>query len=256
MRRTSRLFPLLVLVVAVSCFGRPGPVGAAVIDPGDGGNYAPNVVPGDFVAVVDNPYFPLPIGAEWFYLGHSDAGTERDVVTVLPERRTVMGISAVVVRDTVRLHDEVTEDTYDWYAQDRAGNVWYLGEDTTSYRHGKVVGHGGSWEAGVDGALPGIVMPAHPVAGVAYRQEYRKGVAEDMAEMTNADASLRVRGRRFTAAVVTKEWSPLEPAVVEQKTYAPGIGVVRERTLRGGSDRAQLVEYTSPLPGHGTRPPS
>ncbi len=199
--------------------------------------------PSAFVGEVDNPYFPLPVGAQWFYLGHSDAGIERDVVTVLPGRRVVMGISAVVVRDTVRVHDEVTEDTYDWYAQDRDGNVWYLGEDTTAYRRGRVKGHGGSWEAGVEGAQPGIVMPAHPRAGDAYRQEYKEGEAEDMAKVTRVDVHVGVHGGRYDHAVLTTEWSPLEPKVIEQKAYGRGIGVVREQTRRGGSDHAWLVEY-------------
>jgi hypothetical protein len=198
--------------------------------------------PSDFVMDVDNPYFPLPVGAQWFYVGRSHAGTERDLVTVLPDRRVVMGISAVIVRDTVRVHDKVTEDTYDWYAQDRAGNVWYLGEDTTTYRDGRVRGHGGSWEAGVDGARAGVVMPASPAVGDAYRQEFKAGEAEDMAEVTRVDASVEVRDLALRA-LVTKEWSPLEPKVIEEKAYVRGIGVVLERTLRGGSDRARLVEY-------------
>jgi hypothetical protein len=227
--------------------------GAASAHPGTASRLHPPVIepgtrvpatppdPADFVTAVDNPYFPLPVGAQWFYVGRSDAGTERDLVTVLPERRVVMGISAIVVRDTVRVHDEVTEDTYDWYAQDRDGNVWYLGEDTTTYRHGKVRGHGGSWEAGVDGARAGVVMPATPKVGDAYRQEYKSGDAEDIAEVTRLAMSVDVHAGRFPT-VVTKEWSPLEPKVVEEKAYARGIGVVRERTLRGGSDRSQLVE--------------
>ena len=146
---------------------------APVIDPGDGGNYQPNVDPNNFVDVIDNPYLPYPVGASWTYEGTEDGETESVEVTVTPQRKEIMGISATVVRDTVTTADgEVVEDTYDWFAQDRDGNVWYLGEDSTEFEDGKAVSTSGSWEAGVDGALPGIVMQAHPEVGQAYRQEY------------------------------------------------------------------------------------
>jgi hypothetical protein len=141
----------------------------------------------------------------------------------------------------VSVHDEVTEDTYDWYAQDRDGNVWYMGEDSKDYENGQVKSTEGSWEAGVHGALPGIVMQAHPAVGQAYRQEYYKGQAEDMAEVAQVGTTKAIALGQYTDVVVIKEWNPLEPDVVEQKYYAPGVGVIAEETLKGGDEKAELT---------------
>ena len=146
-----------------------------VIDPGDGGEYAVDIDPADFVETIDNPYLPLLPGARWVYEGIEDGETERVEVEVTEERRDVMGISAVVVRDVVYEDGELVEDTYDWFAQDVDGNVWYFGEDSKEYEDGEVVSTERSWEAGVDGALPGIVMLADPVVGEAYRQDAETG---------------------------------------------------------------------------------
>jgi hypothetical protein len=149
----------------------------------------------------------------------------------------------VVVRDTVRVGGEVVEDTRDWFAQDRDGNVWYLGEDSKEYEAGKVVGTEGSWEAGVGGARAGIVMPARPAVGLAYRQEFAEGEAEDLGEVVRVGVSEDVGSRRLDDLVVTKEWNPLEPRVVEEKYYARGIGLVLEVVTRGGAGRTELVEH-------------
>jgi hypothetical protein len=219
---------------------------APVIDPGDGGNYQPKIDPDNFVDVIDNPYLPYPVGASWTYEGTEDGETETVKVTVTPERKEIMGISATVVRDTVTTGDgEVVEDTYDWFAQDRDGNVWYLGEDSTEFENGKAVGTSGSWEAGVDGALPGIVMHAHPEVGQAYRQEYYVGEAEDLAEVDQLDATENVPFGDFDQLVVIKEWNPLEPDVVEEKYFAPGVGLVLEVKTEGGDGRSGLTEYTA-----------
>lgn len=216
---------------------------APVIDPGDGGDYHPEIDPGDFVARVDNPYFPLRPGASWVYEGRTAHGPEREVVRVTDRHREVLGIPATVVRDTVRSRGEVIEDTRDWYAQDRDGNVWYLGENTTEYDDGEPIGTEGSWEAGVDGAEPGIIMPAEPAVGDAYRQEYSPGVAEDMARVTEIDAGRGLPAGDYRNMVVTEEWSPLEPEIVEEKWYAPGVGPVAESTIAGGADRLLLRIY-------------
>jgi hypothetical protein len=139
------------------------------------------------------------------------------------------------------VHGETTEDTYDWFAQDRDGNVWYMGEDSKEYENGQVKSTEGSWEAGVDGALPGIVMQAHPAPGQSYRQEYYKGQAEDMAETAEVGTTKATGLGQYSDVVVIKEWSPLEPDVVEQKYYAPGIGVIAEETLSGGHETAELT---------------
>jgi len=218
---------------------------APVIDPGDGGVYAPELDPADFVDVVDNEYFPLPVGAHWVYEGPGDEpGTKEHIlVEVLPEKKVVLGISATVVRDTVTADGVLLEDTYDWYAQDREGNVWYLGEDVKNYEDGKLVDTDGSFEAGVDGALPGIVMPGNPTVGQAYRQEFYEGEAEDMGEIVAIGGEATVPAGHYTNVLVTKDWNPLEPEVVEQKTYAPGVGVIFEEHVQGDTGSSALHEF-------------
>jgi hypothetical protein len=216
-----------------------------VIDPGDGGRYAPKLDPADFVAVVDNPYLPLLPGARWRYEGTTDGEPEHVDIVVKPERKLIMGISAVVVRDTVtRPGGEVVEDTTDWFAQDRRGNVWYLGEDTKEYEAGKVVSTEGSWETGKGGAKPGIAMLAAPAVGNAYRQEFLKGEAEDMAQVEGTGRTAATAAKRYDRAVVIREWTPLEPKVVEAKSYAPGVGMVLEVVQAGGGGRSELVAFT------------
>ena len=208
---------------------------APVIDLGDGGRYTPVIDAANFVDTVDNPYFPLTSGSRWVYEGTSDGESERTEVVVTGERKSILGISAIVVRDTVSVAGQVVEDTYDWFAQDREGNVWYLGEASRDIENGAVVSTAGSWEAGVDGALPGIVMKASPAVGDAYRQEYYRGEAEDLAEVLEVGAD----------RVVTKEWNPLDPDVVEEKIYERGVGLIGEEKVRGGDGALELVSYTA-----------
>ena len=200
-------------------------------------------IPTAFVETIDNPYLPLIPGSSWVYEGIEDGETERIEVVVTDDRRDVMGISAVVVRDTVSEDGEVIEDTYDWFAQDGDGNVWYLGEDSREYEDGELVGTEGSWEAGVDGAFPGIVMLAEPEVGRAYRQEYFEGEAEDLGEVIQVGVSESVVAGTYNDVVVIREWNPLEPDVVEDKYHAPGVGVVLESVVEGGDGRVELVEY-------------
>ena len=220
-----------------------------VIDPGDGGAYEPEIDPADFVDVIDNPYLPLTPGSRWVYDELSDGETERIEVTVTTERREVMGVSTVVVRDTVTTADgELVEDTFDWFAQDVDGNVWYFGEETAEYEDGEVVSTEGSWEAGVDGAQPGIVMPAAPAPGDAYRQEYYEGEAEDLAEVVRTGAQESVPAGDYDDLVVIREWNPFEPDVVEEKYYAAGVGMVLEVKTEGGEGRGELIEHTRGAP--------
>jgi hypothetical protein len=215
-----------------------------VIDPGDGGNYAPVIDAANFVAQIDNPYLPLIPGTRWSY--ESTDGVETTEVEVLADRRQILGITATVVHDTVYEDGELIEDTFDWFAQDTEGNVWYLGEDSKEYEDGEVVSTGGSWEAGVDGAQPGIVMHASPQVGVGYRQEYYRGEAEDLAEVLRLDAEATVPFGSYQDVVVIQEWNPLDPDVVENKYYASGIGVVLEETVKGGNERVELVSFDKP----------
>jgi hypothetical protein len=217
---------------------------APVIDPGDGGEYAPQLDPADFVATVDNPYFPLIAGTTWVYEGQDDDETERVEVEVLADTRVIEGITATIVRDTVYIDGELAEDTYDWYAQDVEGNVWYLGEDTHEYEGGVAVNAKGAWEYGKDGALPGIVMLADPDEGDAYRQEYDEGQAEDLGEVLHVGVTVEIELGAYDDVVVTEDWNPLEPDVVEEKSYAPGIGLIREEKTIGGSGVVELVSFT------------
>ncbi len=216
---------------------------APVIDPGDGGDYAPVIDPADFVATVDNPYFPLPPGARWEYNDVSDGETEHVTVAVTDERRLVMGVSTVVVRDTVTVDGEVVEDTFDWFAQDRDGNVWYFGEAVQNFDAGRLESTDGSWEAGVDGALPGIVMPATPTVGRAYRQEYYPDEAEDLGEILRTGERRTVAFGAFDDVLVTRDWNPLEPDIIEEKSYAPGVGLIYETKVAGEEGSVELVDF-------------
>lgn len=222
-----------------------GPAGTAapIIDPGDGGDYRPQIDPTGFRTVIDNPYLPLPVGARWVYEGTSAGETERIEVEVTDETRTVMGVDVIVVRDRAYLDGELVEDTLDWFAQDTDGNVWYFGEETAEYEGGEVVSTEGSWEAGVDGALPGIVMPSDPQVGDAYRQEYLAGEAEDMGEIIALGETVSVPAGEYEDVVVTRDWTPLEPAQIENKRYAPGVGLVFE-SPEGDPEGVGLIEFT------------
>jgi hypothetical protein len=153
-----------------------------------------------------------------------------------------MGVNTTVVRDQVFVDGELAEDTFDWYAQDRQGNVWYFGEDSREIENGKVVSTEGSWEAGVDGAKPGIVMLGEPRVGDAYRQEFYRGEAEDQARVLALGESMTVPYGSFDQVLVTEDRNPLEPRLLENKLYAPGVGVVLERLVRGGWEILRLVE--------------
>jgi hypothetical protein len=203
--------------------------------------YTPTIDPANFVSVIDNPYFPLTPGTALYYEGESDGEAQTEVMTVLAETREVMGVTCVVVRDVVSVEGEVAEDTIDWYAQDAEGNVWYMGEESKDYEDGKVVSTEGSWEAGVDGALPGIIMLANPQVGEMYRQEFYAGEAEDMAKVQKLSESVTVAYGTFEDVLVTEDTNPLEPEIVEHKYYAPGVGVVLEELVAGGEERMELV---------------
>jgi hypothetical protein len=225
--------------------GPRGNVPEAIQIPPVEGPYDWTIDPADFVAKVDNPYFPLEPGTVLVYEGQSDG--EREVVTIRVTGRTkeILGVTCVVVRDTVEVAGEIHEDTFDWYAQDVDGNVWYMGEDTKEFEDGEVVSTEGAWEAGVDGALPGVIMPADPQVGLAYTQEHYAGEAEDKGKILALGESVTVPEGSFEDVVVTEDWTPLEPKILERKYYAPGIGVVFEEIVKGGEGVLRLVERRS-----------
>jgi hypothetical protein len=193
---------------------------------------------------IDNPFWPMAVGNRWVYSETDGEGNEQRVeVTVLDQTKEIVGIEARVVHDIVTQDGETVEDTLDWYAQDTFGNLWYLGEDTKEYENGEVVSTEGSWEAGVDGAQAGIILPADPQVGQAYRQEYYAGQAEDAAEIVSLDEHVDVPFGTFDNVVETRDFTPLDPGVEEHKFYARGIGPVEVRQTSGGSSHEQLLTF-------------
>jgi hypothetical protein len=206
--------------------------------------------PADFTTAIDNPYWPMEPGSRWIYRETAPDGTrQRVVVTVTAKTKLIAnGITARVVHDVVTEDGELVEVTDDWYAQDCRGHVWYLGENTKEYENGRVVSRAGSWEAGVDGAQPGILMPADPEVGMTYWQEYYAGEAEDTGAIFSLDEQVGVRAGHFTDVVMTKDTNPLEPRVLEYKFYARGVGPVLAITVSGGADREDLLSYRRGTP--------
>src|SRR6186713_3296716 len=203
--------------------------------------------PADFTTRITNPWWPMRVGSRWVYRETAPDGTrQRDVVSVLPKTKLIAnGVTARVVHDLATEDGTPVEVTDDWYAQDRCGNVWYLGEATTEYENGKPVSTEGSFEAGVDGAQPGVIVPAHPRAGMSYRQEYYKGHAEDRGEVVSLREQVEVPFGHFRRGTVlmTRDLNPLEPNVLEYKFYARGIGPVLAIGVSGTADREELVRY-------------
>lgn len=210
-------------------------------------DYNPTIDPANFVAEIDNPYMPLVPGTVYTYKGTSDGQRERNVVEVTNKAKMVMGVRCIVVLDQVWFDGELHERTLDWYAQDSEGNVWYFGEASADYKNGKMVSTDGSWEAGVDGALPGIVMLADPMEGDSYRQEYYEGEAEDLAKVISTSETATVPFDSFSNVLVTEDWNPLEPeAPAEYKFYAPGIGLIMEQSVKDASSVNELVAIERP----------
>ena len=234
-----------LIVLAAGCSGSPAKRG----NDKAGEAYSPNIDPADFSTNVDNKYFPLKPGTTFVYEGtvteNNKDISERDEMAVTHQTKQIMGVACVEVNDKVWEEGKLIEQTYDWYAQDKKGNVWYLGEDSKEYENGKVTSTKGSWKAGVDGAKPGIIMQAHPNVGQTYRQEYYKGEAEDMAKVLSLEGSAKVPYSFFDHVLVTKDWNPLEPNLLERKYYADGVGNVMELAVKGPPERIELVEVKS-----------
>jgi hypothetical protein len=197
--------------------------------------------PAELSPDVTNPWFPLKPGTRWTYREVDEEGEVLEVVvTATSETRTIAnGVEARVVRDTVTLDGEIIEDTLDWYAQDSFGTVWYLGEDTAEFEDGYLSSHEGSFEAGVDDALAGVIMPAEPTVGQRYRQEYYAGVAEDNGEVLALDGTATVPAGSYDDLLQTADTNALEPDVLEHKFYARDVGVVL--TIDVGSDAREAL---------------
>jgi len=200
--------------------------------------------PKDFTTRIDNPYWPMDPGTRWTYSETDQEGARLQVVvTVSGETKKIAnGVSARVVRDTVTEDGAIIEDTFDWYAQDKEGNIWYLGENTAEFENGKLATKEGSFEAGVDGAQPGVIMPADPKDGMRYRQEYYEGKAEDNGEVLSTHEMVQVPFGQWDKALLTRDTTPVEPNVLEYKLYARGVGPVLTLGVSGGpGSREELI---------------
>jgi hypothetical protein len=233
----NRRIPLLVVLAiagAAAVVGTAGAGGPPLMPP-----------PSSFSARVDNPWFPLLRGTRWVYTGVKDGKQTRDVVRVTSRIKTIEGVPCVSVSDRLYMGGRLEERTTDWYSQDSRGNVWYFGENTAELdSHGHVTSTEGTWRAGVDGAKAGIYIPGHPRLGQTGRQEFLKGHAEDHFKVIGLFSTVSPRGAANT--LLTKEWTPLEPKVIDHKMYVRGIGTVLEQSQRGANERNELIEVTRP----------
>ena len=241
-----RLLLVLLVVPLAACGSKQSAhTGATQPQPGSAPTSTGAIDPADFVATVDNPWFPLPPGGRWTYRGEKDGIPSHEVVTVTGETKAIQGIPCTVVHDVLSQKGHVAERTDDYYAQDKDGTVWYFGEDTAELNaKGEVTSREGTWQSGKDGARAGIFMTADPQVGESHRQEYLKGHAEDHFAVVSLGETVHVPGVSSNDALLTKEWTPLEPHVLDHKFYVQGIGTVLEQTVRGGSERNALVSFT------------
>jgi hypothetical protein len=233
----AALLPVLIAACGSSAVARTSPTPAPVTTP-----YNPKIDPADFGGPIDNPYLPLKPGTLFRYRGVGDDGKTPELNTVKVTRKTkrIMGIDATVVLDQVFSDGKPEERTFDWYAQDKHGNVWYFGEDSRNFEHGRWVKDDGSWEAGVGNGKPGIIMLAHPKPGDRYRQEYSPGHAVDQARVIGIRGPVTVPYRTFAHTLVTREYSSIDKQY-ELKYYARGVGVVKEKALTESKELSKLV---------------
>lgn len=247
-RASIALLAALGTCLALAACGEDASGGDGEAAAGSGlptGSEAAKLDPAEFTTEIDNPYYPLSVGSRWVYRERDPEGDLRVVVTVTDRsKRIANGIEARVVHDVVSRGGELVEVTDDWYAQDADGNVWYLGESTAEYEHGEVVTRAGSFEAGVDGAEAGVIMPADPEPGLSYRQEYLRGEAEDYAKVLGFATEVEVPLGRYDGVLQTEDVNPLgDPQQVENKFFAEGVGPLLTLDLTG-SGREELVSYT------------
>jgi hypothetical protein len=241
LRCLSALAVLAVLVIGVGSSHAAKPKEPSWVLHGP---YSPSVEPANFITTVDNRYFPLKPGTTFHYEGYKDAVSQVDDMVVTHQKKRILGITCTVVRDTVSQHGKPIERTFDWYAQDKQGNVWYMGEDAFELKNGRFARADDSWKSGVNGAKPGIIMRGNPRPGDVYRQEYYpRGAAMDQARVLGATISIKVPQGTYKRALATVEWSPIEPQL-EKKYYAAGVGEIREQVVAGGNEAFQLVSVT------------
>jgi hypothetical protein len=211
------------------------------------GAYKPKIDPANFVTTIDNPYFPLLPGTGFHYKGVAENGKtpQTDDMIVTHLTKLILGVKSTVVRDTVSSRGRPIERTFDWYAQDKSGNVWYMGEDSRERSHGRFKKTSDSWEGGVDGAEPGVIMPGNPQTGDTYRQEYYPRYALDQARVLGPGGAVTVPYNSYGSTLLTVETAPkLDPGVAERKWYVAGLGDIKEHTVRGNREEIVLVRVT------------
>jgi hypothetical protein len=244
MRHYTQTLGIVATVMALGCES-PSPTAAG--DPGSQipaleVKYAnPSFHPANFVSTISNPYLPLTPGTTFHYRSRTPDGVETSDVSVTHDTKQILGVTVTVVHDQVFLDGDLTEDTFDWFAQDKDGNVWYFGEDSKEIEDGEVVSTEGSWEAGVGDNEPGVVMLAHPKTGLVYRQELAPDLAEDAARVLSLKSKVDVPYGQFSSCLQTLEYTPLERGFREHKFYCPGIGLLLEVQPKGGRIRNELI---------------
>jgi hypothetical protein len=233
----TKLVTAVVVTVAATSATLVAAAGSSSVS-----GYEPVLHASNFVSVIDNKYYPLPVGRTWIYRGVKDGRSQTDTVKVLARTKLVAeGIRARVVSDIATDGSKVLEKTFDWYAQDKQGNVWYVGEDTTAYLPNGKIDKSGSWEAGIHDGEPGLIMKAAPKVPNAYRQEYLAGQAEDTAWIVGGTDSLTVPYGTVHHVLTSLEATRIEPGLYDKKVYAPGVGIVLEQTVTGPAETARLV---------------
>lgn len=256
-RRSRLLAGVASLALLAACGGGsdPGKV-AARSDGLPQGDEKITLDPANFSTKIDNKFLPWVPGTQQTYRGVDGDGTVSTIVVTVTDKtkKVANGITARVVRDTASVDGRIIEDTFDWYAQDSNGAVWYLGEDTATFKDGKKDSTEGSFEAGVDGALGGVVMPGNPKPGPVYRQEYYKGKAEDNGQVLATDQMVDVQYGHLTSVLLTKDTSAIEPDGLEYKFYAPGVGIALTLDISGGSGREELLSVKQVPDGTATGP--
>jgi hypothetical protein len=236
----------LSVVTAAAAIGVTLALGAPAASAASASCPTPPDLPAAFSPQVTNPYLPLEPGTTFKYKGKLDGEPAKDILSITDQTKTILGVATTVVHDQVIIKGDLVEDTFDWFAQDADGNVWYFGEDTKELDHGQVVSTEGSWEAGVNDAKAGIFMPAVPDVGQVFKQEDAPDVAEDCTKIAELEASIKTPYVSSNEALKTEEFSLLEPGVLDNKYYVRGVGLVAERTVQGGTDFLNLVLVKSP----------
>jgi hypothetical protein len=237
----KRKFVAIIAAIAVPVVGVAGISSAGTDGSGAG---PPKIDPANFVRNVDNRWFPLTPGTTYTYRGVKDGKRAKDVFAVTHETKKILGVTTTVIHDRLFLDGKLAEDTIDWYAQNKQGDVVYFGESTKALdSKGRLTDTEGSWKAGVDGAQAGIFMPAKPKVGQTFQQEFYKGHAEDHFRILSKRARVKVPAVSSHRAMKTKEWTPLEPGVIDNKYYVRGVGTVREAAAKGGDEHLELVSF-------------